>query len=69
MLGARPAQLPLAATEKAIGEISFEARGLTSADTTSSRRTAGFLRRQQLIKNMPDLGTVLLHGWCDRHAR
>ncbi|MFI0238595.1 ABC transporter substrate-binding protein [Streptomyces sp. NPDC016845] len=63
------AQLPLAATEKAIGEISFEARGLTSADTTSSRRIADFLRRQKLIKNMPDLDTVLLRGWYDRHAR
>ncbi|MBC9713221.1 ABC transporter substrate-binding protein [Streptomyces sp. TRM66268-LWL] len=63
------AQLPVAGTERAIGEISFEARALTSADVTSSRRIADFLLEQKLIKQAPDLDTVLLRGWYDRHAR
>ncbi|MGP3775790.1 ABC transporter substrate-binding protein [Streptomyces sp. SDT5-1] len=63
------AQLPVAGTEKAIGEITFESRALTSADVTSSRRIVDFLREQRLIKSTPDLDTVLLRGWYDRYAR
>ncbi|MFJ8951170.1 ABC transporter substrate-binding protein [Streptomyces sp. NPDC102384] len=63
------AQLPVAATEKAIGEISFKSRALTSADVTSSRRIVDFLREQNLIKSAPDLNSVLLRGWYDRYAR
>ncbi|MEU2546923.1 ABC transporter substrate-binding protein [Streptomyces roseolus] len=63
------AQLPVAGTEKAISEISFEARALTSADVTSSRRIVDFLRGQGLIRSAPDLDTVLLRGWYDRYAR
>ncbi|MGD6756142.1 ABC transporter substrate-binding protein [Streptomyces sp. BH105] len=62
------AQLPVAATEKAIGEISFRSRALTSADVTSSRRIADFLLAQKLIKSAPEYDTVLLRGWYDRHA-
>ncbi|MFH8484033.1 ABC transporter substrate-binding protein [Streptomyces longisporoflavus] len=63
------AQLPVAGTKKAVGEISFKARALTSADVTSSRRIADFLVQQKLIKSAPDLDTVLLRGWYDRYAR
>ncbi|GGV63210.1 hypothetical protein GCM10010277_69160 [Streptomyces longisporoflavus] len=63
------AQLPVTATEKAVGEISFKSRALTSADVTSARRIADFLLQQKLIKNAPDLDTVLLRGWYDRYAR
>lgn len=65
----KQAQLPVAATEKAIGEISFKARALTSADVTSSRRIVDFLREQNLIKSAPDLNSVLLRGWYERYAR
>lgn len=63
------AQLPVAATEKAIGEISFKARALTSKDVDSSRKIADFLRQRNLIKSAPDLNSVLLRGWYDRYAR
>ncbi|MHC5257498.1 ABC transporter substrate-binding protein [Streptomyces sp. UC4497] len=63
------AQLPVAATEKAIGEISFKARALNSKDVDSSRKIADFLRQQNLIKSAPDLNSVLLRGWYDRYAR
>ncbi|MEU2250569.1 ABC transporter substrate-binding protein [Streptomyces sp. NPDC019224] len=62
------AQLPVAGTEKAIGEISFTARSLTSADVTTSRRITDFLTEQRLIKSAPDLDRALLRGWYDRHA-
>ncbi|MBQ0884625.1 NitT/TauT family transport system substrate-binding protein [Streptomyces ambofaciens] len=62
------AQLPVAGTEKAIGEISFESRALTSADVTSSRRIVDFLLEQHLVKSAPDLDTVLLRGWYDQYA-
>ncbi|MFF8670324.1 ABC transporter substrate-binding protein [Streptomyces sp. NPDC015242] len=62
------AQLPVAGTEKAIGEISFESRSLTSADVTSSRRIVDFLLERHLIRSAPDLGTVLLRGWYDQYA-
>ncbi|MGC0208507.1 ABC transporter substrate-binding protein [Streptomyces levis] len=63
------AQLPVAGTEQAIGEISFTPRALTSADVASSRKIVDFLRAQKLIKSAPDYDTVLLRGWYDRHAR
>ncbi|WP_106960799.1 ABC transporter substrate-binding protein [Streptomyces sp. 351MFTsu5.1] len=62
------AQLPVAATEKAIGEISFTSRALTPADVTSAGRIVDFLEQQRLIKSAPDLDTVLLRGWYDQHA-
>ncbi|MGW1814966.1 ABC transporter substrate-binding protein [Streptomyces sp. NPDC002125] len=62
-------QLPVAGTEKAIGEISFRSRALTAADVASSRRIVDFLLAQKLIKSAPDYDTVLLRGWYDRHAR
>ncbi|MBO1330489.1 ABC transporter substrate-binding protein [Streptomyces sp. VRA16 Mangrove soil] len=63
------AQLPVAGTEKAIGEITFESRALTSADVTSSRKIVDFLLAEKLVKSAPDYDTVLLSGWYDQHAR
>ncbi|MFE6199209.1 ABC transporter substrate-binding protein [Streptomyces sp. NPDC057838] len=63
------AQLPVAGTQKAIGEISFTPRALTLADVASSRKIVDFLIAQKLIKSAPDYDTVLLRGWYDRHAR
>ncbi|MER7928747.1 ABC transporter substrate-binding protein [Streptomyces sp. NPDC096057] len=65
----RQAQLPVAQTEKGVGEISFTCRSLTSADVTSSRKIVEFLLAQKLIKSAPDYDTVLLRGWYDQHAR
>ncbi|GGM24377.1 hypothetical protein GCM10010129_81030 [Streptomyces fumigatiscleroticus] len=65
----RQAQLPVAQTEKGVGEISFMSRALTSADVTSSRKIVDFLIAQKLIKSAPDYDTVLLRGWYDQHAK
>ncbi|WP_338692611.1 ABC transporter substrate-binding protein [Streptomyces sp. Q6] len=62
------AELPVAGTRKAIGEISFTSRALTAADVTSSRRIVDFLLAEKLIKSAPDYDAVLLRGWYDRHA-
>ncbi|MFF1395819.1 ABC transporter substrate-binding protein [Streptomyces sp. NPDC058287] len=61
-------QLPVAQTEKALGDITFQARALTSADVTSSRRIVAFLLGRKLVKSSPDLDTVLLRSWYDRYA-
>ncbi|MGW5733348.1 MULTISPECIES: ABC transporter substrate-binding protein [Streptomyces] len=65
----RQAQLPVAQTKKAIGEISFESRALTATDVASSRKIVDFLLAQKLIKSAPDYDTVLLRGWYDQHAK
>jgi len=62
------AQLPVAGTQKALGEISFESRALTTADVASSRRIVDFLLEQHLVRSAPELDTVLLRGWYDRYA-
>ncbi|WP_413755639.1 ABC transporter substrate-binding protein [Streptomyces sp. MMBL 11-3] len=62
------AQLPVAQTEKGVGEISFASRSLTSADVASARKIVDFLLAQKLIRSAPDYDTVLLRGWYDQHA-
>ncbi|MEU0072894.1 ABC transporter substrate-binding protein [Streptomyces sp. NPDC006332] len=62
-------KLPAADTEKVLPEITFAARGITAADVAESKKIVDFLREQKLIKKSPDLGTSLLKGWYEQHAR
>ncbi|GAA1183994.1 hypothetical protein GCM10009654_46810 [Streptomyces hebeiensis] len=65
----RQVALPADQTAKVLPEITFAARGIDDTDVTESRRIAAFLVGQKLIEKSPELGTTLLKGWYERHAR
>ncbi|WP_228022469.1 ABC transporter substrate-binding protein [Streptomyces acidicola] len=62
-------KLPADQTAKVLPEITFAARGIDDTDVTESEKIAGFLVEQKLIKKSPELGTTLLKGWYEQHAR
>ncbi|NGO06668.1 ABC transporter substrate-binding protein [Streptomyces sp. HC44] len=62
-------KLPAAETTKVLPEITFAARGINDTDVTESKKIVDFLLDQNLIKKSPDLGTSLLKGWYEQHAK
>lgn len=61
-------KLPAEQTEKLLPEISFVARGFTDDDFTNAKKVLDFLEGQKLIKSQPDLQTMLLKGWYEKHV-
>lgn len=64
----KQAKLPVAQTTKLIPEIDFTARGFTDDDFASAGEVLDFLEAQKLIKSRPDVRTVLLKGWYEKHV-
>lgn len=64
----REVKVPADQTVKVLPEITFKARGFTDADYAAEKKVADFLLGQKLIKKAPDLRTVLLQGWYERHV-
>lgn len=65
----RQVRIPEADTKKVLPEISFAVHGIGDPDITESKKIVDFYLDQKLIKKSPDLGTALLKGWYQRHAR
>lgn len=65
----RQVKIPEADTKKVLPEISFAVHGIGDPDIAESKKIVDFYLDQKLIKKSPDLGTALLKGWYQRHAR